>query len=54
MKKLARISVTLLLVSSLSACSIHMNSLNRAGIAEKLTNCVTDALDPQNRGSGCN
>lgn len=29
-------------------------STSRAGLSESLVNCLTDAIDPMNRGSKCN
>ena len=29
-------------------------STSRAGLSESFVNCLTDAFDPMNRGSGCN
>ena len=30
------------------------SSTSKAGLSESLINCLTDALDPMNRGSRCN
>jgi len=47
-------------VMMLSGCSatntarmIKNGSYSGAGLEERLTNCLVDALDPSNRGSGC-
>ena len=50
MKKIALIGLVLML----GGCAMTPGSWTRAGINEKFTNCLVDALDPQNRGSGCN
>lgn len=44
----------IMLAMTLGGCAMTPGSWTRAGINEKLTNCLVDALDPQNRGSGCN
>tara|TARA_B100000780_G_C21055247_1_gene423924 strand:+ start:564 stop:767 length:204 start_codon:yes stop_codon:yes gene_type:complete len=30
------------------------SSTSRAGLNESMMNCLRDAIDPMNRGSGCN
>ena len=63
-----KVFCVLLVSSVLSGCNINLqgqqlfqnmkylsgSSTSRAGLNESMMNCLRDAIDPMNRGSGCN